>query len=388
MEVLIAAAALVAIIAGLGGYAWRPAGLADRWQQAARMLDFEDTSEAARLRMTGSHRGLAVEVTYDLGYSLQGRKTVVVVRGDFSPDLRVRIDGTGRLPTAGVGRRRLLIGDERFDRSVLLEGDDHIARALMTPATREALLDPLISGARLTDEALTWSQIGPPDPERFPQRLRALTRLGQRLLLNEDIVDRLSANACGDPLTDVRLRNLELLARQRPDAPQTLAAARICLDSTYAPLALRAALMLGDDGLPRIEHLLGADSLPPLLRAEALTALGARGEDGLLTLTHDPALDVRLVAVRALGHCGRLSAVEPLTLYQQGLIFPEERAAARRAIDRIQARHGGGERGAVSLLAGEGGAIALVDGESAVGDVSIVTEPGDVSLTEEPRWNS
>jgi len=379
------AAALLSVVAVAitAGRDRRSPALLARWAATVEALGCEDTSDHFSLRMAGSDGPWSYEVDYPLTPTAGSRETTVTILGDFPPGLSLKMDYSGS--TIPLDQRSFLTGDDYFDCRTKLDGDEDLARALMTAEVRETLLSFGQSGILLEGDVLTWRHVGAPEPANYARYIGGLMHLTRALVPAAPLRVLLTENACRDPQPEVRLRNLELLARE-PDTPEVLAAARCCLESEDAVLAMRAALLLGDEGLGRLEELLSADALPPLMRVEALTALGCRGQDGLLALTGHPALDVRLVAVRALARCGTLSAVEPLTLFQQGIIFPEERTAARRSIDAIQARHGG-ERGAFSLLPGEAGALALVDAEGGVGDVSIVGSVAE-RTSEEADWKS
>jgi len=105
------------------------------------------------------------------------------------------------------------------------------------------------------------------------------------------------------------------------------------------------------------------------------TALGIRGEaraqTGLLNALEDePNVDNQIAIIDALGKLGELRVVEYLLPFSKGVLQDYSlKNSARRAIASIQARHGGGESGTLSItdaeedgalsMSVEGGALAL-----------------------------
>lgn len=100
-----------------------------------------------------------------------------------------------------------------------------------------------------------------------------------------------------------------------------------------------------------IEHL-AVDS--PALRAAVARSLGhvatARALDVLVGLLDDDSLDVRVAAAEALGASGPLDLVAPLSARAAAARSAPFKRAAREAVARIQARHGG-DPGRLSLTA-------------------------------------
>ena len=163
---------------------------------------------------------------------------------------------------------------------------------------------------------------------RLSCALKAALVVARRLILPEDIADRLAQNFRQEPEAGVRLQG----------------------DCAGLP---------GAAGRPRQRR---------PRQPETLLLLGLQDDDAGVAQT----------AARALGQVGTIDAVEPLREHAAALLPSELRAAARQAIAEIQARLTGAEAGQLTLaggeagalsLAGEGGGLSLAKQTAAGGDV-------------------
>ena len=351
------------------------------WSRAAAALDmhFAQGGFFGTDRIQGQLNGCGVEVYIFTRGSSKNRTTYTGIRikGDLFFGLKMRKEGVG----SSIGKlfkgEDLQVGDAFFDREVHIDGDPLESMALLNAEARAAVLDLLSQGGSVDNGVVEWETRGAmKDAGLIEGKVRSLVRLVNQLSLGgRDIAQCLAENAIKDPLPSVRLRNLEALLTSQGLVPATLVVARRCLDDPSATVALRAALALGDEGLPHIEQLIGQRDVPPLMRIDALGRLGARGEEVLLSMLDSGDVVVLRATARALERCGTLAAVEPLLPHSKGMLTDGElKQAARQAIDAIQARHGGGERGAFSIA----------DGGDVRGGLSIAEEDqrGAVSMAQ------
>jgi len=328
-------------------------------------------------RIRGDLNGCGVEVYIFSRGSGKSRTTYTGIRvnGHLFAGLQLRKEGMGSALGKLFKGEDVQIGDPLFDRQVNIQGDVVEAIALLDAEARSGVLDLLSQGGTIEDGLIAWDNRGTmKNAGLIESRVRALVRLMNSLSLgSRDPIQCISENALKDPLPMVRLRNLDALLAARGMLPATMATARRCLDDPSAAVALRAALALGDEGLPHVEQLVNQRDVPPMMRIQALSVLGARGEEALIAMLDSGDVEVLRAAARALERCGTLAAVAPLLNHSKGMLTDSSlKQAARQAIDAIQARHGGGERGAFSIA----------DGGDARGGLSIAEEDrrGAVSM--------
>ncbi|MFC1852196.1 HEAT repeat domain-containing protein [candidate division CSSED10-310 bacterium] len=87
-----------------------------------------------------------------------------------------------------------------------------------------------------------------------------------------------------------------------------------------------------------------------LALAQVLGKIGdGRAQDCLISLLNENDQEVRTAAIIALGKTGSVNAVEPLWKIAQASKVPALKSAAQESITTIQARHGPGEKGWLSM---------------------------------------
>jgi len=356
--------------------------------------------------------------------------------------IRPEDKGTGREKLRPEGRE-IDLGDEAFDAAFYIGGTPAVVHGLLDAPTRRDLLElsaearvEIRSGEIRLDMHVTGGDVARrPDGLRRPNFalyhvLPVLRGCAERLTAAREIVDHLAANACCDPLTDVRARNLLTLLRELPGLDVTEATLRKACSDPHPEVRLRAASELGSHSVllalaegdtevaARAVSALGVylgsatakamldraleadrtdvacacieslgrhggpavvDDLVPLLQhresdvaVAAATALGSTRapevEAPLLAAlaSHDPR--VRIAAAHALGNAGSVDAIPKL----KGAIRSQDdelRRTARQAIARIQSRIPPGVAGQLSLASAEAGQLSLA--ESASGQLSL-----------------
>ncbi|HYG63622.1 MAG TPA: HEAT repeat domain-containing protein, partial [Thermoanaerobaculia bacterium] len=107
----------------------------------------------------------------------------------------------------------------------------------------------------------------------LPRLLPLLLDIGQRLTQNLDVARRLADNARRDPLPGVRLRNLLVLARERPGEPVTRDALRAACSDPDPQIRLRAAAELGAEGHETLIALAASTEDDDTWSAQAVSAL-------------------------------------------------------------------------------------------------------------------
>jgi HEAT repeat protein len=203
-----------------------------------------------------------------------------------------------------------------------------------------------------------------------------VTALARRAASRGPLMERLCDNALHDPIPEVRIKNLEVLARDRKRGPKTLRAA---LADPNEDVRLRAALWLGVEGRPVLLELATNAATGDECAAEAIrglrTALSEAQAleilEGALARHRHP---VVRAAVEALGLSGTVVAVPHLraVIESHPLDFAMKRAADG-AIARIQSRLEGAEAGQLAVAEGDAGQLTLAD--SAAGRLSLDHTP-------------
>lgn len=298
--------------------------------------------------------------------------TRIRVGGGLPAHLSIVAEGVWSSLVKAVGIGDVEVGDPLLDAAVVLRGEpqDRLL-ARFHPEARRKILRAVKEGARLENGEWVWQEAGYVlEPERLEGMARVLTSAAEALVdWPGDTDTALRARVADDPETGVRTNALRLLLEKgRVDA----AWLRSLCDDDEPDVALLAARAAGEDGRRALIRLM--DHADAEIRRAATLALAelppGAGSDGLearlLALLAVPDGDV----VRALGRHGTTAAVEPLTrLAGAGMGIASLAREAREAIDTIQGRLVGAERGGLTLAAPAGGELAVA--EPTTGAVSV-----------------
>lgn len=217
------------------------------------------------------------------------------------------------------GGRGLKVGDEIFEASFVVEGPERLVVALLGAELRRLLGD--IKVVSQLEIAAGEIRVELAD-DRLELLLSLLATAGRRIAGTVDIPRRLILNIQQDPTPGVRRRNLSLLAREAPGAPETVEVLRAaCLDP--APeVRLAAALELGAEAEYILLEL--ADSLvADEVSAQAITGLGRelpfeRTKEILALARRRRRLETARACVEALGRSGEAEAIEILAEILEG----------------------------------------------------------------------
>lgn len=399
---------------------WRP--LADRMGLASMQL-----AERNGRRLVGEYKGARIEVCEveeSTGGSNGGTMTntrVVVAGSNIGRGFSLRRCHSGDL-TYWFGGAPGLTGDETFDADWRLEGDATMAMAVLTRRARRAL-----SNCEIQNGQLVYKCAG---RVKQPQHLievveQCIETAGVLSLEDVDVPKALAANATSDPVPEVRLRNLALLAQGFPETPAARRVAVEALRDADARVRLAAATLTAtpdayaclvslvgaeqhsfsnESGVPALHHLLDAypradlsepvgaaldSSWWPLqcLAADAIASgqhvgrlsrllsdpLPSGAQSRLVKMLSSETDACRLAAARALAATGTLEAVEPLLpVAKRRLERGHVRRAARDAILKIQQRTGAVGAGRLSVLASS----------SLAGGLSLPTLEGSLSVAD------
>lgn len=414
-------------LAGSAMWAGRRRARVGAWRQAAAAVGLTDVAVRADafVRALDARAGdLAVRLeSVPDGTSEERTRLVVrpVVPREAGLTVRRASEATSYRERTG-GWRDVAIGDPAFDDVCFVVGPGHLALALLDAETRRLLADQIgrqgVSarwssgpGAPLTCGVLqlwvrnSWRETS----GRFQVFIREGLTLARRLTPPSDLPLRLAENLSHEPQPDVRVNLLRTLAVDFPKHPATRPALRAATEDCADAVRLHAALELGEEGHEALRALVVDGAVADACSARAIAGLGAGvssdclrdvlaralGSDRVQTAVaclealgrrHDataeremrdalgsPVEAEQLAAAAALGRAGTVSAVEDL-LAVEAHAHGRLRAAARQAIDAIQARLVGAAAGQLALATAGGGTLSLAD--DGVGRVSIASEDG------------
>jgi HEAT repeat protein len=153
-------------------------------------------------------------------------------------------------------------------------------------------------------------------PRWLAERVAAVLDVARRLSRPADIASRLAANVRGDPVVDVRLRNLKVLVREYPGRPATISALKAALGDRSVEVRVHAAMALGDEGQETLLAIASAED-GDVEAGLAIAALGEKlsPERATAILAHalrTRRLHVARACLEALGRHGGAEAVKPL----------------------------------------------------------------------------
>jgi HEAT repeat protein len=422
---------LVVLMASLGLYmsSRRRRAHLRVWRRAAsraRLTEVrvEDGSLFEGEHLLGRSGDLQVRLgRYKRGDTEEGTKIVVSDPGRAASGLSLRReDFSTTLGKRVMGEREIEVGDPAFDEEYYVQGEAPLALALLDAGTRRRLAvllrgsvpvtgrKPVVVDASLSDGVLEVrvKESGfSTNRERVPEVLAHVLEVARQLVAPRDVAARIASNLRTEAEAGVRLRAVQMLAREFPGHPATREALLAACEDASDEVRLYAALALGEEGR---ETLLGlvesaqtgdpcaaraiaalGERLPaerveaalrralrgavrPQMAQACLEALGRLGrpepESLLLQALASEDRAVSVAAARALGRAGTVAAVAALR--EAAGRGGDLRGACRQAIAEIQARATGAEPGQLSLAGVEAGALSLADGE-----------PGRLSLPEE-----
>jgi len=311
------------------------------WQEdaAACGLQVLETSKGGpRLKA----RMESVAVTIDGQGDEDGRNIQIDVRFPGPPDFyTVSIRRESRVRRA----RDLEIGDPRFDSTFFLEGPMRPVLARLDAETRRLLI--LVNARGRLQISTDTIRVEHLPNEQIPYVLPLLLQIGQRLAQPiDEVARRLADNAHRDPEAGVRLRNLLLLLRELPEAPETREALRTaCSDRS------------------------------PIVRLGAARALGAEGRALLLELAES--LEDDSVSAKAVSILDRELSFERMkAILDQALSkgLPKTAHACQEALGEK-----GASPGQLSMDGTEAGQLALAPDDA--GQLSLAADPaGQISL--------
>lgn len=382
---------------GWDEYLWREA------EEAGLLQATVVPSDTGLARLSGNLQGFAAQMT--AGRGMDGRSALIEIHGgDRIPaDLQLGPEPAGpRL----LSRADVLTGDATFDARVWVTGDPAAILAVTDSATRRHVRRFTERGGTLRDGTFSLT-VRLPDiatPKDVVDQMRALTDLAQRLEVGADAAARLARNALHDPVAQVRVRCLELLAAQFASHDVTRPTLRSALSDRDPLVRATAACHLGPEGRPVLLAIVAkaqtaastlamavqalGTELPPDLLARLLRLAGTRRHAELaqavleaLPPSVGPAVaaevlgfaqacpvDVQPLALATVGRIGSVAQVRDLRAITDDRQRPADvRRAARDAIAAIQARTG----------AAAGGLALAEDG---AGTISLATSDGRVSL--------
>lgn len=312
----------LAVAVAVGGAAF----LAVRFQLKARRAwsrfakDYEltlDWAKGAIPRMRGQRRGFEF-----------------VLHGFGEKDVSVQILDVDPWFTLGPGDAsgsRHAVGDPRFDKNVLVQGDRDFVLGLLDHEVRRLAEKTVFSEDCKVERGSIHAVVE--DVSNVPHRIDRLLRLAEHLRRpsSNDLPPRLARNALRDPAQGFRLLAFRQLVRSFQHSDEILPAAKGVLRSSRGELRLEAARCLMGSSDPRERQEasdalaeIAADGKPePWVRRAALELLIRSDCHDLvlqiakrLLLQHDERSEIRSAAISV---CVEVGAVEVLL----GLQLPQ-----------------------------------------------------------------
>jgi HEAT repeat protein len=241
--------------------------------------------------------------------------------GHRENDLAIHPETFGTTVGKALGVREIEVGEYGFDENVYLKGSAPLVHALFDEETRRRVAGLLLrtdAAVSLKDGAL---RVEIPDslaaPGWLAERVAEVVEAARRLSRPADIAGRLAANARGDPVVAVRLRNLKVLVREYPGRPATVGALKVALGDPSVEVRLHAAMALGDDGRETLLEIASAED-DDLETALAIDGLGKRlprerAESILGHALRVRRLHVAWACLESLGRHGGAEGVAPLS---------------------------------------------------------------------------
>lgn len=233
----------------LGRRQWR----LKQWQRAVKQSRLREVATSSfrlwRAQLTAQSEPLTVRI---------------VDAGGKGNNIVIEIEGAEGLSHLNLQRRLLQfwtdeteIGDEEFDSSYLIRGQEWSTCALLDYQMRR----------RITNEVFKYSSLEIRDgrlrvevgDKVLDKVLPPLLEIARQLSEPLDAEQRIARNARYDPVDGVRLCNLLLLARERPGDPGTLRVLRQACSDKNPEIRLRAAIELGAEGRATLLKLAESD---------------------------------------------------------------------------------------------------------------------------------
>jgi hypothetical protein len=399
------------------------------WTRAAEACGVENivgkrVSFLAPPRIEGARPPLTVSI-WPIG-AAGSANARIFVRG-VTREVQLAHESLRTKASAFVGSTETALGDPYFDDRFFLRGDPLVLRASFDAPTRALAIElfgPPVSlaGAFLRAEdlevgiadgaiAARFVDRGYPHPPVTPEELlgKALA-LGERLVFDR-VEERLAGVAAHDPLPDVRLGALRVLAERRPEDPATRAALQAGREDVDARVRLEAAAALGvaKGGRGTLLDLAADANAPDSVSARAVTELrshlpvaqarsiladalrmrrletaaacverlGRGGEDAdvIARVLAREAGELAIAAARALGRCGTPEDVPLLREIESRHPRTGPLAVAcRGAAASIHTRQPGASQGRLSLSEDRTGRLSVP--ATAGGEISLAGRKG------------
>jgi HEAT repeat protein len=454
--------AALALAVGLAGAALRAANSRARmaqWRSAAQEAGLADVVGWGDGVLTGASGPLRVRISrYEEDKASGTRVEITAPR--LPPNLTLRPEGL-RTYLGFRDRKEIEVGDAVFDDHVSVQGPPAVALALLDPDLRRTV-DGMVSGrlevrghkplwatGRLVGGVLCTEERSPaarvnvmregeePAPAglyylegvyKLPELLRASVALATRLLVPEDLAQRIASNLAAEPEAGVRRKALLTLLQEFPEHAATREALVAALSDPDAELRVRAGTALSAEGREVLLGVAGGEGADDQTSARAVAALGdsltlAQTADLLKSAlrtrrvetakrclrvlgTHGPEAtrvlaqvllvetgELGVAAAQALAATGDAAAEAPLVrALAKGMPWLRRAAAAalgrvgtreavaplrdleardtaargsaRQAIAEIHSRLAGAAQGQLSLAEGEAGRLSLAEGEA------------------------
>ncbi len=289
-----------------------------------------------------------------------------------------------------IGIDDFMIGDEAFDRAILLQTTRPYAMtALLSPVVRKSILNlsPLSNYFEISN---SWFKVSMNDGDAFNSQdlivaIRSVATISRELTTRKDVKKMLAGNIISEPLPAVCLKNIEMAVTRFPVDEELAQALETRLDDPDLVIQIESARHLKEPGMRHLSSLLETStwmdstvqaliisilgnnshkaSIPIFLdiysqtdnrtvRIEILKAFRIFSDGALSPMlidqlsSGDP--DIVIHAIEALGTCGTVDAVEPLHAVFTKSSQPDYINAAQHAVASIQARLGNVERGWLS----------------------------------------
>jgi len=345
--------------------------------QAARQLGLEQAKDQwwrGEEVWRGELEGVPIELAWRVRRGQFSADGALEVRCAGVPlDLLIRASAEGRVDRSNTAD--LTTGDDAFDAALQVAGDPTWLRPRLDSDLRGELLTLTRDGGRVSEGFVGFAHAEASTLSALLGRARLAVAVRRSLDPRRD-APSLADLARTDPVAGVRREAALALRGSAPGSFRALVP-DLMKDRAVRVRALGVAFLAESGPLRRLL----ASTVDEVALMDGLTAVRALRvagtEPAVIALLGHTAARVRRAAAEALGEVGRGASIGPLRrLAEPVLEAAEVRAAARAALQQVEARVGPEGQGRVSLADGAGTGAVTLPAEAASGKLSL-KEPDD-----------
>ncbi len=342
------------------------------WTSAVSEMGLADVQSKSSLKpwIIARGEGIWLEVKQDDSYE---DTCIVIGAPDLFPQrLELRAETALAKVVSGPD---VEVGDEEFDRKVLVRGHPVLAAALLDVDARRKIAELVGHGCQIRGGRLVVSlPLILRNRDQFLATVGGLLDLVRSLSNPSNPAILLASNVRIDPLPKVRLRNLELLLERFPRRSETTDVLLEAVADQAVEVRLRAAAALGEKGRSTLLEIVEDPASGDEIRADALLTLApdlpvAKIIDILAEGSRNRSRSLTTAAISFLGQIGGEVAINKLCALLEG---PDQESAATAARSLGEVGSSAVEKNLIDALDHPDPAVRLAV-VGALGDVATVT---------------